>query len=375
MRASPTAAAGASPKFTPMEYTLRSQRRTCEARRKRFKGYDSTGVEEEAALWLSLNNCPADGSSTRGGQGVDPALLQCCVTSWSQCISLPRSPTTFTHEEIVRRREAALTSARESASAGDVKSAIHNYLQYFNAQPTPEESSASSSVVCSVWKYVGCWQTNTLSSELKTVLAMYDTAEATPDDAKIWDTVGVLFFELGMYAEADLCYTTSLQITPTSAETLYRRGVLLLAVGRSLAALDTLEEANRIGTNSETGRPFIAALFSLATLRLQLNRLDEAIRDFETVLQYDPTNTAALVLIADCLEKQHRFTAATQTLEKARSLDPNDFSIRRATERLAAQLSEESAGFCGCDRHHISRTFDDDRLTTQCPSDIETSIW
>ncbi|GAB9462563.1 hypothetical protein Gpo141_00000051 [Globisporangium polare] len=97
-------------------------------------------------------------------------------------------------------------------------------------------------------------------------------------------------FAQGKYLDAIDCYTTALKLCPAEEDYAYNRAVYfsnraacLIRLGRPEEAIDDCSQSIELSPN------YVKALIRRAEAYEKLDKLDEALRDYDAVLKIDPT--------------------------------------------------------------------------------------
>ncbi|KUF93679.1 Radial spoke head protein 4 A [Phytophthora nicotianae] len=107
--------------------------------------------------------------------------------------------------------------------------------------------------------------------------------------------LGNKFFSRGSYLDAIECYTTALKLCPAEEEYAYNRAVYfsnraacLMHLGRTEESVDDCTQAVTLSST------YVKALLRRAEALEKLDRLEEALADYDTVLKIDPTVRTAV---------------------------------------------------------------------------------
>ncbi|KAG7401664.1 cytochrome c oxidase subunit 1 [Phytophthora boehmeriae] len=142
----------------------------------------------------------------------------------------------------------------------------------------------------------------TLEQQLQRLVLAAD--EETEDDADSTNRVksaskakelGNKFFGQGSYLDAIECYTTALKLCPAEEEYAYNRAVYFSNRAACLLRLGRTEESVDDCTQAVTLSPtYVKALLRRAEALEKLDRLEEALADYDAVLKIDPTVQTAV---------------------------------------------------------------------------------
>ncbi|CAI5742763.1 unnamed protein product [Hyaloperonospora brassicae] len=107
--------------------------------------------------------------------------------------------------------------------------------------------------------------------------------------------LGNKFFARGSYLDAIECYTTALKLCPTDDEYAYNRAVYfsnraacLLRIGRTEESIDDCTQAVTLSPT------YVKALLRRAEAFEKMDKLEEALADYDAVLKIDPTVPTAM---------------------------------------------------------------------------------
>lgn len=111
-----------------------------------------------------------------------------------------------------------------------------------------------------------------------------DAQRKFPKQSAPWDTLADIYAQLGQVTNALETLDKQLRAQPDSQQALVKYGGNLLRLGRYTEALTHLDRALRLNPNNE------AALWNRAIVHSALDRLDDAQRDYETLLKVAKSN-------------------------------------------------------------------------------------
>ncbi|CAH0519061.1 unnamed protein product [Peronospora belbahrii] len=125
-----------------------------------------------------------------------------------------------------------------------------------------------------------------------------ETVEKTTDKVKKASAakeLGNKFFTRGSYLDAVECYTTALKLCPEEEEYAYSRAVYfnnraacLMRLGRTEEAVDECNQAVKLSPT------YVKALLRRAEAFEKLDKLEEALADYDAVLKIDSTVRSAV---------------------------------------------------------------------------------
>ncbi|GLE04797.1 hypothetical protein PINS_up013776 [Pythium insidiosum] len=143
------------------------------------------------------------------------------------------------------------------------------------------------------------------------------------DTTAVEETLEAKVFAEGRYLDAIDCYTAALKLCPTEDEYAYNRAVYysnraacLLKIGRTEEGVEDCSQAIELSPN------YVKALLRRAEAFEKLDKLDEALKDYEAVLKIDPTIRTAV--------KSHERVKKT---------------VDERNEKMKAEMMEKLKGF------------------------------
>ncbi len=152
-----------------------------------------------------------------------------------------------------------------------------------------------------------------LSSQNDDAAAAYSQALAlAPTLIEAYTTLGALYEAQERWDEARTIYERGLAIAPTAGPLLARYGALLATQGEEEAGLAVLDQVAPTAEN----------LVARAAVYSRLGRPDEAQRDLETALAWEPGSVNALIALGDLLRAKGEVDKARQSYEQAVALMP-----------------------------------------------------
>jgi tetratricopeptide (TPR) repeat protein len=146
-------------------------------------------------------------------------------------------------------------------------------------------------------------------------VALYqDLLALQPRHAEGFNNLGIAFYTLHRYQEAEQCYREAVQINPEYAEALCNLGTL--RQGNPLEAEQWLRRALK-------ANPLHAqALGKLGLTLASADRQQEAKASFEAALQVEPRHSVALLGLGQIARTEGRFEEAEALIRRALSVDP-----------------------------------------------------
>lgn len=145
---------------------------------------------------------------------------------------------------------------------------------------------------------------------------IYGDLLAGPRQVEALKALGRISFENGDLEAAQYFLGEALKFAPDFVEGHHLRGVALMRLGRNAAALDCLERAVALGTQSKE------AILNHATLLLEMKRPNEALGGFDRLLSLDPDNAVGWNNRGNALAALSRLEEAVAAYDRALALDP-----------------------------------------------------
>jgi tetratricopeptide (TPR) repeat protein len=166
-------------------------------------------------------------------------------------------------------------------------------------------------------------------------LAAYRAAlELDSGYVQVWLDLGRLHEEKEEWREAQDAYERALEILPTFHEAALALADLLRRVGRPAAAVGRLVEV------LEQDPYDLAALLLLGRALLDDKRTEQAVEAFQRALKFDPDHIEALFQLGVGLARLHRYREAVQAWSQVTRVDPGGPFAQRARQhaRTAVDL-------------------------------------
>lgn len=156
-----------------------------------------------------------------------------------------------------------------------------------------------------------------------------------PEEAVLWQQLGAAQSALNQLADARTSYETALKFAPGELVAYQRLAQLIWKnqnkPAEARAVLDRMVAALPLDPlASYTRARFEAYLAEEAAHRGQAANLDSAMKDLRRVLELDPENADASLLLAEILQKGRDVPAAHAILRDAASLYPKDIRLIRS---------------------------------------------
>jgi tetratricopeptide (TPR) repeat protein len=154
-----------------------------------------------------------------------------------------------------------------------------------------------------------------ISREIKETELQLELSK-TPDNAVLWERLGILREEQGSYSEAEEAYKRAIEFNPNDARGWVNLGHIL----EKLLSYKEAEEAFRKAIEIDPKRawPWV----SLGGLLQQLGSNKEAEEAFRKAIEIDPKHAWAWVSLGHQLEKREHNKEAEEAFRKAIEIDP-----------------------------------------------------
>jgi len=145
---------------------------------------------------------------------------------------------------------------------------------------------------------------------------LYGELLAGPHHLEALQSLGRISFENGDLEAAQYFFGQALELNPGFVEGLHLRGVALMRLGHSTAALECLERAL-------ARDPLLKeVILNHATVLLELNRPNEALAGFDRLLSLDPNSAVGWNNRGNALGALGRLEEATAAYDRAIAIDP-----------------------------------------------------
>ena len=161
--------------------------------------------------------------------------------------------------------------------------------------------------------------------------------------------VGESYVKLGQYTDAIPPLEEALIITPTDADALYQLGLAKQSLGECDAALTHYQKAVRLVPDFTEAYQGMAECYAAENdpgrVKYARGMLAFGQKDYATAKTYlmdavqtMPESVPALLGLGLTYEKLGDFTAASDVLQRAMTLDPHDLAVRQALGRIQSTL-------------------------------------
>ena len=173
------------------------------------------------------------------------------------------------------------------------------------------------------------WVTVQRNKDYRSELAIWsDTAAKRPDNARAHNNLGSIWLGRGNLAEAELCFTTALQLQPLYPSAHYNLGIVLQRTDRIASAIGHFLTAIRLEEN------FVDAEVNVGNAFLQLGRAADAVAHYEVALRRQPESPDLHFNLGLALERLNRPADAIRQYQEALRLQP-DFAAAQTALKTA----------------------------------------
>lgn len=183
-----------------------------------------------------------------------------------------------------------------------------------------------------------------VAADLYQTQGMFDVSEQklltaaslAPDESVIQFALGELYFNTKQYTKAIGCYLDLIKqgiLNLSQVNLVQRLGLSYAGAGRFEQALGYLEQIHDDQLDNDT-------LFQLAFTQLQLDRVDDAERNFKKLIDEDSSYGTAYPYLAQIQEDKGDLAQALRTYEEGLSVDEYNTNLYRKTVEIALKLGK-----------------------------------
>jgi tetratricopeptide (TPR) repeat protein len=184
----------------------------------------------------------------------------------------------------------------------------------------------------------------------KRALAPLEAAMAT--DSATAFSLGVMYFEERLYADAARAFEAMLAQSPGNFDALYNLGLADYRLGEKSRSAEVLGRAARLNPRSAD------ALYHLAVIEGELGRHEEATEHLIRAREAAPTRAdVSLALAHECVQQEFWYDAADAYGDYLR-LKPDDFATRKELATLDEQLKNYDQALAEMNRYVAGRPRD-----------------
>lgn len=183
-----------------------------------------------------------------------------------------------------------------------------------------------------------------VAADLYQTQGMFDVSEQklltaaslAPDESVIQFALGELYFNTKQYTKAIGCYLDLIKqgiLNLSQVNLVQRLGLSYAGAGRFEQALGYLEQIHDDQLDNDT-------LFQLAFTQLQLDRVDDAERNFKKLIDKDSSYGTAYPYLAQIQEDKGDLAQALRTYEEGLAVDEYNTNLYRKTVEIALKLGK-----------------------------------
>lgn len=183
-----------------------------------------------------------------------------------------------------------------------------------------------------------------VAADLYQTQGMFDVSEQklltaaslAPDESVIQFALGELYFNTKQYTKAIGCYLDLIKqgiLNLSQVNLVQRLGLSYAGAGRFEQALGYLEQIHDDQLDNDT-------LFQLAFTQLQLDRVDDAERNFKKLIDEDSSYGTAYPYLAQIQEDKGDLAQALRTYEEGLAVDEYNTNLYRKTVEIALKLGK-----------------------------------
>ena len=183
-----------------------------------------------------------------------------------------------------------------------------------------------------------------VAADLYQTQGMFDVSEQklltaaslAPDESVIQFALGELYFNTKQYTKAIGCYLGLIKqgiLNLSQVNLVQRLGLSYAGAGRFEQALGYLEQIHDDQLDNDT-------LFQLAFTQLQLDRVDDAERNFKKLIDEDSSYGTAYPYLAQIQEDKGDLAQALRTYEEGLAVDEYNTNLYRKTVEIALKLGK-----------------------------------
>lgn len=183
-----------------------------------------------------------------------------------------------------------------------------------------------------------------VAADLYQTQGMFDVSEQklltaaslAPGESVIQFALGELYFNTKQYTKAIGCYLDLIKqgiLNLSQVNLVQRLGLSYAGAGRFEQALGYLEQIHDDQLDNDT-------LFQLAFTQLQLDRVDDAERNFKKLIDEDSSYGTAYPYLAQIQEDKGDLAQALRTYEEGLAVDEYNTNLYRKTVEIALKLGK-----------------------------------
>lgn len=169
----------------------------------------------------------------------------------------------------------------------------------------------------------------------KAVIAYRHVVKLDRYNVHAWHNLGLALRFLGNLNEALKAFNVAQSLDPVNGEICIQQGLILIGLERNQQAVDKFDKAIEFGL--ESGNQ-VTAHIGRGISYLNLDKLDDAISNFDAALRIDNENLPALTMKAGALLIRGDFALAKNVIDEAVKIDPDDDDVLTILEQVKSAL-------------------------------------
>lgn len=162
--------------------------------------------------------------------------------------------------------------------------------------------------------------------------------ELDPNNAAVWNSLGLASFLLKEYSRALECFDTAIRIDPDLAEAWHNKGNVLVKMGQYPEAFATFT----VALEKNPVNP-VAIWADMGTAHYAVKEYEEAIACFDQALRIHPLHQDVLVGKGLALCQQGYFEEAMRCYDRALQINPLH-AVARKNRKIAQERMEQYGG-------------------------------
>lgn len=151
-----------------------------------------------------------------------------------------------------------------------------------------------------------------------------------------WHNLGLALRFLGKLDDALKAFDTAESLDPGNGDIFIQQGLILIGQEKNLRAINKFQKAFEVGLEPDNQ---MVAHIGIGISYLNLDKPDDAIRNFDAALRIDNENLPALTMKAGALLTRGDFAMAKAIIDEALKIDPDDEEALKILEMVESALS------------------------------------
>jgi len=167
--------------------------------------------------------------------------------------------------------------------------------------------------------------------------AMETAIQKGYDTAPLRIHLGKVYYQMGMLDRAEYCFKRVLDLYPHEGSLYFLLGIVYKSKIEYQLAIDAFSNAVKFGSNQKEEH------LGLAEIYTRLGYWDNAVREYEAILEFDPNNFIAHYFLGRIFEIQGLEEKAINEYIIANKIDPEDEDTKhKLTQLLASPVIVEN---------------------------------